>query len=157
MYSQTYITHSSLGNKSKGTAYAVTMLLLIGFGTQFYGAGAETLTKSLGLNKALDTAILQVSQLSHELGQYSRRGGMGGGDSFGGYSLKTLIGGAIGVTFIVVMAGIFLNQTKILTSGDATHAATISGPGATILGATLLGLIIAAGVVYVILRIFHLV
>ena len=133
MYNQVHLNQSSLLNGSK--VLLLSMVLLMGFSEGIYQAGTQTAiivateigTLTVPIINAIGTGIIEVGSILTN-------------------PTKGIYVG-IGLAFFVVIIAFILNETKLLTVGDVSHAAVLTGPGATLLGPTLLGLIIAGGVV----------
>jgi len=143
-------------DRTKSIAVLTSIMLLVGFGASFYTAGTQTV-----LNQTTSILVVQTSSWTHAITNalteqlQMAKGAM---SSLGGFDARKMIGAGIGITILVVgVVGLFINATKLLVSGDATHTPIITGAGATLLGATLVGLIIAAGIVFLLLRVFNVV
>lgn len=134
------------GSNMASIALLTSIMLLGGFGVSLYASGTEMAQVGLATTEMVAATSAWTHATTASLkNQYQ----------FITEDSQKLLGTAISITIIAVgIIGLFLNATGLLVNGDATHDPVISGAGASLLSTSLIGLIIAAGLIYMILRAF---
>ena len=138
-------------SKQGSIAVLVSMMLLAGFSASFYMSGVQTSGIATFAAQTTNMMVVQTSVWTHATTAQLTQAFNGG--TFG--DAKQLLGTAISLTIIAVgIIGLFMNATGLLVNGDASHDPVITGAGASLLSTTLVGLIVAAGIIFLILRAF---